>query len=93
MEEIISKGYGKESQATPKDGREWYLPHRGVYNPNKPEEIRVEFSCSTEFNGRSINKELILGPDLVNQLVSVLTREQTGIYGKYRENVFSNICC
>ena len=37
MEEIISKGYIKESQATPKDYREWYLPHHGVYQPNKPE--------------------------------------------------------
>ena len=30
MQEIISKGYAKESQATLNDGRECYLPHHGV---------------------------------------------------------------
>ena len=30
--------------------------------------------CSAEFNGRSINKELLSGPDLTNQLVGVLIR-------------------
>ena len=30
MQEIISKGYAKESQETPKDSRECYLAHQGV---------------------------------------------------------------
>ena len=74
MEGIISKGYAKESQATQKDSREWCLPHHRVYHPNKPDKIRVLFDCSAEFNGRSINKELIPDPDLANQLVGILTR-------------------
>ena len=73
MGDIISKGNAKESQATPKDGKEWYL-HHGVYHPNKPGKKRVAFNCSAEFNGRSINKVLIPRPDLTNQLVGVLTR-------------------
>lgn len=73
MGDIISKGNAEESQATPKDGREWYL-HHGVYHPNKPGKKRVAFNCSAEFNGRSINKVLISRPDLTNQLVGVLTR-------------------
>lgn len=68
MGDIISKGNPKESQATPKDGREWYL-HHGVYHPNKPGKKRVAFNCSAEFNGRSINKVLISCPDLTNRLV------------------------
>ena len=36
------------------------------------------FDCSAELNGRSINKELLPGPDLTNKLVEVLT--------KFREN-------
>ena len=74
MEKTISKHYAKESQATHKDSREWYLPHHRVYHPNKPDKIRVIFDCSAEFNRRSINKELIPGPALANQLVDVLTR-------------------
>ena len=36
------------------------------------------FDCSIELNGRPINKELFLGPDLANKKVEVLT--------KFREN-------
>ena len=32
------------------------------------------FDGSTDFNGRSINKELLNGPDLTNQLVGVLIK-------------------
>ena len=74
MQEIISKCYAQESPATPKDGREWFLPHHRVYHPNKPGKIRVVFDCNAKFNGRSINKELIPGADLANQLVGILTR-------------------
>ena len=74
MQDILEKGYAKESKATLQDGRVWYLPHHGVYHPQKPDKIRVVLDCSSELNGRSINKELLMGPDLTNQLMGVLTR-------------------
>ena len=74
MQEILEKDYAKESKETPQDGRVWYLPHHGVYHPRKPDKIRVVFYCSSELNGRSINKELLMGLDLTNQLMGVLTR-------------------
>ena len=74
MQEILEKGYAKESKSTPQDGRVCYLPHHGVYHPRKPDKIRVVFDCSSELNGRSINKELLMGLDLTNQLIGVLTR-------------------
>ena len=74
MQEILDKGYAKESKATPQDGRVWYLPHHGVYHPWKPDKIRVVFNCNSELNGRSFNKELLMGPDLTNQLMGVLKR-------------------
>ena len=74
MEEILEKGYAKESKTTPQDGRVWYLPHHGVYHPQKPDKIRVVFDCSSELNRRLINKELFMGPDLTNQLRGVLIR-------------------
>ena len=55
-----------------------YFPHHGVYHPHKPRKLRVIFDCSTELNGRLINKELFPGPGLANKLVGVLT--------KFREN-------
>ena len=45
-----------------------------VYHLRKPDKIRVVFDCSSELNGRSINKELLMGLDLTNQLIGVLTR-------------------
>ena len=67
-QEILKKGYAKESKSN-QDGRVWYLSHHGVYHPRKPGKIRFVFDCSSELNGRSINKELLMGPDLTNQLM------------------------
>ena len=36
--------------------------------------IRVVLGCSAEFEVRSINQELLSGPDLTNQIVGILTR-------------------
>ena len=74
MQEILEKGYARESKSTLQGGRVWYLLHHGVYHPRKPEDIRVVFGCSSELNGRSINKELLMGLDLTNHLMGVLTR-------------------
>ena len=51
------------------------------YHPNNPDKIRVTFDCSVEFNGRSINKELIPGLDLASQLAN-----HVGILTRFREN-------
>ena len=56
------------------DGRVWCLPHHGVYYPRKLDKIRADFDCSSNLNGRSISKELLMGPDLTNQTIGVLTR-------------------
>ena len=40
----------------------WYLPHFGVYHPRKPNSIRVVFDSSSEYQGTSLNKELLSGP-------------------------------
>ena len=48
------------------------LPQHGVYHPNKPGKIRVVFDLSAEHHCVSINKELLPGSDLTNQIVGVL---------------------
>lgn len=77
MEKVINKGHA--SPVPPEDiqaqsGRVWYLPHFGEYHPKKPTKIRMEFDSSTEFEGVSLNKELLAGPDLMNSLLGVLIR-------------------
>ena len=55
-------------------GRMWYIPHHAVYHTSKPSKIRVAFDCSAQFPGKSLNKELLPGPNLTNPIVGVLTR-------------------
>ena len=55
-------------------GKIWYVPHFGVYHPRKPECIRVVFDSSVEFEGVSLNKELLPGPDSTNSLYGILVR-------------------
>ena len=75
MTEIIERG---DAEKIPPDEIErdqvWYIPHHGVYNPKKPEKIRVVFDCSSRYKGTSLNDHLLQGPDLTNSLIGVLIR-------------------
>ena len=51
-------------------------PHHEEYHPTKPGKVRVIFDCNAEIDERSLNKELLTGPDLTNQIAGVLTRFQ-----------------
>ncbi|XP_066929138.1 uncharacterized protein [Clytia hemisphaerica] len=74
MQELLSKEYVVKCEKPPTVGKVWYVPHHGVYHPQKPEKIRVVFDCSASFVGRCLNKEILQGPDLINSLVGVLCR-------------------
>ena len=74
MEELFLKGYARESTKSHNDGQVWYLPHHGIYHPSKPNKIKVVLDCSVEYKVRCLNKELLPGPDLANQLINVLLR-------------------
>ena len=73
MGKIIQKGHASpvpiEEITKPQSGRVWYLPHFGVYQPKKPTQIRVVFDSSTEYQGVSLNGELLSGPALMNKLL------------------------
>ena len=78
MGKIIGKGHASPvpigELTVPQSGRVWYLPHFGVYHPKKPTQIRVVFDSSAEYEGVSLNGELLSGPDLMNSLLGVLLR-------------------
>ena len=57
-----------------RDGNINYVPHTGVYHPRKPDQIRVVFDCSAQFEEVSLNDCLLQGPDLTNGLLGVLCR-------------------
>ena len=78
MEKVLSNGFAEEvppvEAEASEEGKVWYIPHHGVYHPKKPAKIRVVFDCSAEFHNESLNKHLLQGPDLTNNLVGVLCR-------------------
>ena len=52
----------------------WYLPHHPVFHPQKPDMVQVVFDAATIYKGKSLNKELFTGPDLLNTLSGALLR-------------------
>lgn len=79
MEDIIARG---DAERVPEEELSnqpvWYIPHHGVYHPQKPGKIRVVFDCSARFEEQSLNDHLLTGPELTNTLVGVLCRFRKG---------------
>ena len=78
MEAVIAKGHAEVAPSLETEEECWYLPLFGVYHPRKKDKIRGVFDSSAEFQGTSLNKVLLKGPDLTNDLVGVLMRFRQG---------------
>lgn len=77
IDSLLSKSYARKvptERLCKCDGKIWYIPHHGVYHPQKPRKVRVVFDCSCRYKGTSLNDHLLRGPDLTNHLVGVLLR-------------------
>ena len=84
MDGYINKGFARklsEEELTSESDTCWYLPHHPVTNPTKPGKMRIVFDAAAEYNGTSLNKNLIHGPDMTNNLVAVLLRFRQGKIG------------
>ena len=68
---MISQGYTGKSTKEPLTGQFWYLPHHGIYHPNKPRKIRVFFYWSSKYS-KMFNREILPGPDLTKEIAAVL---------------------
>ena len=78
IREDLEKGYlitvPEAHNVEQRSDREWYLPHRPVINPNKPGKVRRVLKCAAKFRGTCLNKSLLTGPDLLQNLIHVLLR-------------------
>ena len=77
MKDLIDNGHAERVVKSAEQGVQntvWYIPHHGVYHPQKPDKIRVVFDCSATFENTSLNSHLLQGPDLTNMLVGVICR-------------------
>jgi hypothetical protein len=75
MSSMIERGEAEPIQNDQKHKADaWYIPHHGVFHPQKPDKLRVVFDCSASDGTNSLNSCLMSGPDLNNQLLGVLLR-------------------
>ena len=77
MENLTKRGYARkltEEEAAQRSGKTWYLPHHGVFHPQKKDKIRVVFDATAMQEGVSLNNQLHQGHDLTNSLLGVLLR-------------------
>ena len=76
IKEDLNKGYLIEvphaHKVESRSDKEWYLPHHLVLNPNKPGEVRRVLNGAANSHGASLNKSLLTGPDLLQNLIYVL---------------------
>ena len=75
MGDMIAKGYAERAPSTAdaRPGMLFYINHHGTRHPKK-NKLRVVFNCSQEISGESLNKYLLQGPLLTNNLTGVLLR-------------------
>ena len=77
IEELILKGYEKQSSSNSVKEKTWYLQHHGDKHVSKPGKVRIVFDCSASYAGTSLNNKLLSDPDLNNQLARVPIRFHT----------------
>ncbi|XP_014671055.1 PREDICTED: uncharacterized protein LOC106811851, partial [Priapulus caudatus] len=74
MKGVIDNKHAEVAPLLKENEECWYLPLFGVYHPKKPGKIRGVFDSSAIYEGLSLNKVLLKGPDLTNSLIGVLLR-------------------
>jgi len=71
--EYLSQGYARKvADNENQTNIRWYLYHHPVFQPQKPDKVRIVFDCAARFRGKSLNDELLQGPDFMNSFVVVL---------------------
>ena len=73
----VEKGFVKilgKSEVKGTFGKEWYLPHHPVLNPNKPGKVRRVCNAAAKYKDICLNDKLLAGPDLLYGLIGTLFR-------------------
>ena len=55
-----------------------YIPNHAVLNQHKPDKVRVVYDAAANYKNCSLNDHLLKGPDLLNNLVSIVIRFRLG---------------
>ena len=74
VKKLLDAGHAEKVNDYVESERTWYLPHQAVITPKKPGKIRPVFDCAAKYQGECLNDKVHKGPDISNQLLSVLLR-------------------
>ena len=77
----VEKGFVKildKSEVKGTFGKEWYLPHHPVLNPNKPDKVRRVCNAASKYKEVCLNDKLLAGPDLLHGLIGTIFRFREG---------------
>ena len=87
LESLLDDGYAErvpEDKLSRNDGKVFYLPHFPVTRDDKPGKVRLVHDCAAVFQGVSLNKMCLQGPDLNNKLQNIVIR--------FREYEYAFMC-
>ena len=74
IDQDLSKHYIRKLEPDEIPSTGWTLPEHGVINPNKPGNFRRVSNAKSKFKGVCLNDMLLTGPDLLCNLLGVITR-------------------
>ena len=77
----VEKGFVKilkGSQAKGTFGKEWYLPHHPVLNPNKSGKVRRVCNAASKYKKVCLNDKLLAGPYPLHGLIGTIFRFREG---------------
>ena len=77
----VEKGFVKilgKSEVKGSSGKEWFLPHHPVLNPNKPGKVRRVCNAAAKYKDICLNDKLLAGPDLLHGLIGTIFRFREG---------------
>ena len=81
IDTYVEKGFVKilsESEVKGTFGKEWYLPHHPVLNPNQPGKVRRVCNAASKYKEVCLKDKLLAGPDLLHGLIGTIFRLREG---------------
>ena len=64
----------QEEVVSTENDMQWYLPIHPVKHPHKPGKVRRVCNAASKCKSVSLNEKLLSGPDLLRNLVGVVSR-------------------
>lgn len=89
IQQFVEKGYIRKlspDEIKNCNDRVWYLPTFPVFNPKKPEKVRLVWDGAAKVKNTSLNSHLLVGPDQLVPLPELLLRFRE----RHRRNVSSS---